>query len=320
MRQLVGESCVLCRGRIDSVIEGRFCRQCGCPVHNTCVAQAIASPLEGRCTKCGSRQEDAQHEQALHAGHEKESQDLAKHHGARRLTCPGCGATHGFQPVPVDAAVPTLATLLGSAWAGLALYQLSKNRFQCQHCGQVFRAYPGTTPRRPRVWEWLLSIGIVCLGLAILGIHFFSAIRGTTPEQELTPAEGVASDVTITAVPGRAPVQVLKFTIGGYRTEYASDRPKYDEVKSAVASGQPLRAWVSTKQETVFPRAGWVPLYKLSAGDKPILEYGDVIAHEAKGSQAMLIGAIVVLAIGTFGILSCIRASRRSVVKPGSTA
>jgi hypothetical protein len=34
--QLVGQNCVLCGEQIPSILDGRFCRGCGSPVHDRC--------------------------------------------------------------------------------------------------------------------------------------------------------------------------------------------------------------------------------------------------------------------------------------------
>jgi hypothetical protein len=58
MRQLVGRNCILCRGRISSVIDGRFCLACGCPVHNDCTTTPVTVPVGG-CRACGASGADA---------------------------------------------------------------------------------------------------------------------------------------------------------------------------------------------------------------------------------------------------------------------
>jgi len=52
MRQLVGLRCARCERAIPSIIDGRFCSECACPVHNRC---AVPDPekLES-CPICGS--------------------------------------------------------------------------------------------------------------------------------------------------------------------------------------------------------------------------------------------------------------------------
>jgi hypothetical protein len=52
MRQLVGLNCTRCEKTIPSIIEGQFCPDCGCPVHNRC-AQPDTARLDG-CPVCGS--------------------------------------------------------------------------------------------------------------------------------------------------------------------------------------------------------------------------------------------------------------------------
>src|SRR5262249_37438565 len=51
-RQLVGERCILCRKRIDSLADGAFCPTCGNAVHHACV-QAQETCAKGRCQWCG---------------------------------------------------------------------------------------------------------------------------------------------------------------------------------------------------------------------------------------------------------------------------
>lgn len=75
MRQLVGNGCVLCGGRIGSVLEGHFCARCGCPVHGKCPPSepkpyAPAEPGE-RCPTCGAPAQHAKVEQAKHANYDR---------------------------------------------------------------------------------------------------------------------------------------------------------------------------------------------------------------------------------------------------------
>ena len=104
-----------------------------------------------------------------------------------------------------------------------------------------------------------------------------------TPENELTMVEGNPVDAKLTTFTRRGTdTFVVGFTINGFHTEYSSKDPQYDEVLAAVKNGGPLKMWVSTKQETLFPRNGWVPLYGLKRGDKVILTYKDVVSFEER--------------------------------------
>jgi hypothetical protein len=73
----------------------------------------------------------------------------------------------------------------------------------------------------------LFSLAVQLLGGGFLGIYVFDRLYGTTPENELTLAEGVPTEVKKTQITGRVTTYFLKFTVAGYRTEYASDQPKY---------------------------------------------------------------------------------------------
>jgi hypothetical protein len=52
-RQLVGSTCLWCRERISSIVEGRFCGTCGNPFHDACREARGAPGQPGRCPACG---------------------------------------------------------------------------------------------------------------------------------------------------------------------------------------------------------------------------------------------------------------------------
>jgi hypothetical protein len=74
MRQLVGLSCVLCQKSIPSVVEGRFCDACHCPVHVQCARRGLATAQAPGCTTCGATAEDVAHQKQLHRQDELERQ------------------------------------------------------------------------------------------------------------------------------------------------------------------------------------------------------------------------------------------------------
>jgi hypothetical protein len=168
-------------------------------------------------------------------------------------------------------------------------------------------------PRKTRVYEWVVCIAILMAGLGILGVYVFASAHGTTPENELTEIEGEPSNVQMSEVFGRygSRTEFLKFTVAGYQTEYGSNRPHYQEVLNAVQGDEALHIWVSTKQETLFPRQGWVPLYKMRVGDKVILTYNDTVSHEKGGAFAALVVGCVVSAAGAAGVYQCYRQSSK---------
>lgn len=65
MRQLVGLSCVVCGKAVTSILEGRFCRSCSCPVHNQCARLAVERGIVAGCSDCGATPEQVQAEKAL---------------------------------------------------------------------------------------------------------------------------------------------------------------------------------------------------------------------------------------------------------------
>src|SRR4051812_12220476 len=54
MRQLVGLNCGLCDKTGDRIVEGRFCTECGCPVHKECIRPTTAEDGSKGCATCGA--------------------------------------------------------------------------------------------------------------------------------------------------------------------------------------------------------------------------------------------------------------------------
>ncbi len=159
----------------------------------------------------------------------------------------------------------------------------------------------------PSALNWLFCIVVLLVGVVSLGLYTFSSLYGTTAENELTLVTGVAKNVRLTEIPGRfgAKSQVATFSVGNYQTEYGSGSPKYDAVLAAIRSGKPVQLWVSTKKETLFPRAGWVPLYKLSMQGEPVVTYAEVIENKEDDSQSTLIVGGALLGLGLIGTCRC---------------
>jgi hypothetical protein len=177
-------------------------------------------------------------------------------------------------------------------------------------CGFVFGlARSVHRPPPPSVSVWLFCSVLLLIGLLGLGISVFSSFYGTTPEEDLTLVEGLPGDISLSEVTGRYGHKhdTLHFTIGGYRTEYGSDAPKFQDVLAVVDGKNPIQAWVSTKRETVFARDDWVPLYKLSEDGKPVLTYSDVVTHSSDSLDSAFVVSAVILAIGAGGLFFCYR-------------
>jgi hypothetical protein len=165
-----------------------------------------------------------------------------------------------------------------------------------------------TPPRKTAVWEWLFCLAVLFVGLFFLFVYEFNRQHGTTAEDDLTLAEGVADPVLL---PQSGKTQSLLFTVAGLNTDYASDRPHFAAVLAAVQSGKPIRIWISTRQETLVPRSkNWATLYKLSVGDRPVLRYAEVVEHQQKGATAALIVGCAIVGISIFGMLAGIRKNR----------
>jgi hypothetical protein len=72
MRQLVGLTCVLCRKSIGSIVDGRFCDSCRCPVHVRCTDAVRDSGQAKSCSACGATHEDIAQEKAHHREDEQQ--------------------------------------------------------------------------------------------------------------------------------------------------------------------------------------------------------------------------------------------------------
>jgi hypothetical protein len=57
VRQLVGLSCVMCRQTVESISEGRFCPDCGSPIHRECINPPQALEDDGTCPGCGATEQ-----------------------------------------------------------------------------------------------------------------------------------------------------------------------------------------------------------------------------------------------------------------------
>ncbi len=160
------------------------------------------------------------------------------------------------------------------------------------------------TPSQKKPAYWTLLVGpAFLLGGAVMIVTSLYVLLdwGTTAEEDLTLAEGVATDIEVRQSRIRNDDRhYLYFTVAGYRTEYASYQRNFAALRRAVESGQPMQIWVSTKQETVFPRNGWVPLYKASIRGEPILTYAEVVAEKKAGPVG---GPITILVLGCVGVV-----------------
>ncbi len=64
MRQLVGLLCVRCGERIGSIIDGKFCPSCGCPMHNRCLQPSGSDQANSsECPTCGAARRDVRRDQ-----------------------------------------------------------------------------------------------------------------------------------------------------------------------------------------------------------------------------------------------------------------
>ena len=162
--------------------------------------------------------------------------------------------------------------------------------------------------RIPSPIEWIGCIAMLLAGLSVLGIGLFAHLYGTTAESELTLVEGVPVDVKVSEIPRRrgANARVLKFTVSGQPTQYSDDAPNFGAVLAAANGGVPVQLWVSTKQETVFPRSGWAPIYKLRVDGRQVLSYSEVVGRKPEQLQSVLILGGVLFVAGAWGTLAAI--------------
>jgi hypothetical protein len=86
MRQLVGLLCVLCGKPVGSIVEGRFCPGCGCPVHDQCILPAEGrAPEYAGCRHCGAQSDAVEREQDLHRQEARNRVVAAKQRRGLRL-------------------------------------------------------------------------------------------------------------------------------------------------------------------------------------------------------------------------------------------
>jgi rubredoxin len=92
MAQLVGTTCVFCRHRIGSILDGRFCDICKSPMHTRCCQPEAGRSGEGRCPRCGADQ--VQVAELLDQDRAKRVQSVYRmeNYPVSRV-CPKCGSS-----------------------------------------------------------------------------------------------------------------------------------------------------------------------------------------------------------------------------------
>jgi hypothetical protein len=164
------------------------------------------------------------------------------------------------------------------------------------------------TLRKPSPLEWLVCLGAIAAGAASLGVSLTGGLSRSTPEDELASAEGVPTNVR-EFWSRRA--RFVSFTVGDYSMEYNAAAPKYQEVLTAVQSNRPIRVWVSKKNEAPLPIGSQVTLYKLRAGNRPILSYSEGVGQRAKGGVGGSIIGCALMGLGALVTFVCHNQQRR---------
>jgi len=90
MPQLVGSLCVICRERIQDVLEGRICDGCHNAVHNRCGEPTAVQSVDERCPSCGVNLIQAKF---LTQNEERERRVRSAPQGSYPVSnvCPKCG-------------------------------------------------------------------------------------------------------------------------------------------------------------------------------------------------------------------------------------
>jgi hypothetical protein len=103
----------------------------------------------------------------------------------------------------------------------------------------------------------------------------------------------------------------LSFSVAGHSIEYDGAMPRYQEIRSALQSGRPIRVWVSPAPEAPIPIGNHVTLYQLTIDDKPVLTYAETVAHSAKAAPAGPLVGAAIIALGALVTCSCLVKQRR---------
>jgi hypothetical protein len=192
---------------------------------------------------------------------------------------------------------------------------VAEQRAQEQAAPSPEKRETATVSGKPGCFSLGCGILTLLVGVAFLGMYIFFRNYAVTAEGELTLAEGVPDDVEFSTVRhrrGGGETHHVKFTVGGKRTQYASDRPHYEDLVRTLESQEPVRAWVSTKQLTLFEKPSpLLHLYKLEQRGRMIISYEDVISADEQESMAVLIVGIAVSSLGVMGLFLYYRARKK---------
>ena len=153
-------------------------------------------------------------------------------------------------------------------------------------------------PYRPTLAYRLAPLPFVVLGALGLFMYVFPTSE-QVPESQLTLVEGVPSDVEFGKHIRRyGSVEKLSFVVGGYKTYISAYHPKYESVRSAVQERSPLKVWLETKRK--YSGDDSKPLYKLTAGSRTLVAYGDTIEQQSEQHNSSLVVGIALLIAGAF--------------------
>lgn len=154
MAQLVGRKCTICRERIPSELESRFCGICGNPVHNECSKSALLELRGKACTECGTKEEIAEKVKA---------EEHKKHRAAINAMPP---------PPPLE-----LQTALATASAAYQTGRVALGGLVAISLGIILLVVPDfrSDLRTIGVGEVVAGTGAILVGVVLFVLAYFSS-------------------------------------------------------------------------------------------------------------------------------------------------
>ncbi|HSI13928.1 MAG TPA: hypothetical protein VK961_17915 [Chthoniobacter sp.] len=166
------------------------------------------------------------------------------------------------------------------------------------------------------------AIFFVLFSLTILAYAEYERRYGTPPKTQLAVVTGRATNISTAESRVRYGGRVyhVYFTLGGITTEYASNRPGYQQLLAAIQSNQPLALAVSTKGGTLLQQYGRTPIYAAYVGSQPVVTYEQTATLNGQKNIAVFLagGIALCIAIWRFSKTSSGSGPRGSVSNRGN--
>lgn len=156
------------------------------------------------------------------------------------------------------------------------------------------------TAHKPSIIEWLIPIGLLLAGVfLLLKMPQWSGIK----ESELIIAEGIPSEVKLITISSgmKGKSETLEFKVAGHSLQYATGDLHYNDVKSVLATQEPVKAWLF-QHPALFRIGEFAQLYQLTVGGRKILSYDETESQNEASDKQRPILPLALIGLALFAL------------------